>query len=86
LPLPEQAAPPRSPCGRLEEPRRLQVPSKGVDRFVDRESGNIGRDLEQNVAGLAEVDRAEIVAFLLVDSDDVELWQFNARSKQMFKK
>jgi hypothetical protein len=41
------------------------VPTKGLDLLVDRESGNIGRDLEQNTARLAEVDRAEIVAVLL---------------------
>src|SRR5258707_15090203 len=50
---------------RFEKVRQLQVPTKGLDRLVDRKSGNIGRNLEQNTAGFAEVDRAEVLAVLL---------------------
>src|ERR1700733_11559373 len=50
---------------RLEKAWQLQIPTKGLDRLVDRKSWNIGRDLEQYPAGLAEVDRAEILAVLL---------------------
>ena len=50
---------------RFEKLGSFNVPTEGLDRFVDRKSGNVGRDLEQNAARFAEVDRAEVVAVLL---------------------
>src|SRR5258707_7278266 len=50
---------------RFEKVWQLQVPTKGLDRLVDRKSGNVGRDLEQNAAWFAKVDRAEVLAVLL---------------------
>src|SRR5882672_6147343 len=50
---------------RLEKIRQLQVPTEGFERLVDREPGDVGRDLEQNTTRLAEIDRTEIVAILL---------------------
>jgi hypothetical protein len=50
---------------RFEKLRQLQIPTKGLDRLVDRKSRKIGRDLEQNAARLAEVDRAEVLTVLL---------------------
>src|SRR6201995_5011210 len=50
---------------RFEKVWQFQVAAKGLDRLGVRESGENGRDLEQNAAGFAEVDRAEILAVLL---------------------
>ena len=51
---------------RLEEARQLQMLAERLDRLVDGEAGDVGGDLEQHAAGLAEVDRAEVVAVLLL--------------------
>src|ERR1700682_2673878 len=45
------------------EPRwQAEGRTERLERFVDREAGPIGCDLEQNSAGLAEVNRLEVVA------------------------
>src|SRR3954465_9323855 len=54
----------------FEEARQLEVTSQRRDRLVDGEAGDVGRDLEQHAAGLAEVERAEVVAVLLVGRAD----------------
>ena len=61
----------RSRCGSRPGGSFSAVPS-GSTRLVDGEAGHVGRDLEQHAAGLAEVDRAEVVAVpLLGDRDAV---------------
>ena len=50
----------------LEEARQLQRLAERGQRLVGSEARIVGRDLEQDATGLAEVDRAEIVAILLL--------------------
>jgi hypothetical protein len=38
---------------------------EALHRLVDGEAGNVGGDLEQHAAGLAEIDRAEVVPVAL---------------------
>src|SRR6516162_8463371 len=44
---------------------QLQHPTKCFDQLVNGETGNVGCDLEQDAARLAEVDGTEVVAVLL---------------------
>src|SRR5215475_14721731 len=50
----------------LEEAGELQALTERCGGFVDGESGLVSCDLEQDTTGFAEVDRAEIVAVLLL--------------------
>ena len=52
-------------CG-FEEGRQLQPSAERRHWLVDGEAGDIGGDLEQHPAGLAEIDRAEVVAVALL--------------------
>ncbi len=47
---------------RLEPRRQLEMGSQSLCWLVYGEAGEVGRDLEQNSAWLAEVDRAEVLA------------------------
>src|SRR5213080_3390375 len=50
----------------FEEARQLEVTSQSRDGLVDGEAGDVGRNLEQHAAWLAEVDGAEVVAVPLL--------------------
>ncbi len=50
----------------FEKVRQFQGFAERRGRLVHGEAGLVGRDLEQNMAGFAEIDRAEIVAVLLL--------------------
>src|SRR3984893_491149 len=50
---------------RFQETRQLEVTAEGGYRLVDGETGVVGRDLEEDATGLAEVDRAEVLTILL---------------------
>src|SRR6187431_2012394 len=55
------------------------------DRFVNSESGNIGGYLEKHAAGLLEVERAEVLAVLLVGgADAVVLGQLALQHERRF--
>src|SRR5262249_50588232 len=51
---------------RFEEPRQLELGPKTVDRLVDGETRLVGRNLEQHATRFAEVNRAEVLAVLLL--------------------
>src|SRR4029078_7137951 len=48
--------------GVVEERRQRELLTQRLGRLVSRESGPVSRELEEDAAGLAEVDRAEVVA------------------------
>src|SRR5262249_6695526 len=50
---------------RFEKRWQLQRFAKRGERFIDGETGNVRRDLEQDTTRLPEVNRAEIVAVFL---------------------
>src|SRR3984893_8820158 len=52
-------------AARFQETRQLEVTAERGYRLVDGETGVVGRDLEEDAAGLAEVDRAEVLTILL---------------------
>src|SRR5580704_4410406 len=58
---------------RLEKRRQLQIVAEGFDRFVDGKARNIGRDLEQNAAWLAEINRAKILSVELMGRPQAEI-------------
>src|SRR6202034_1477118 len=58
---------------RLEKWRQLQIVAERFDRLVDGKTRNIGRDLEQDAAGLAEVNRAEILPVELMGWPQAQL-------------
>jgi len=59
-----------SPAARLQEGRQFERLAERRQRFVDGKARNIGRDLEQDMARLAEIDGAEVVAVLLLGRAD----------------
>src|SRR6185295_4171618 len=50
---------------RLEKRRQLEALAQVRKRLIDRKAGLVGGDLEQHPAGLAEIDRPEVLAILL---------------------
>src|SRR5262245_48953369 len=48
-------------AARLQEGWQLQHAPQRLDRLVNREAGIVGGNLEQDAAGLAKIDRAEIL-------------------------
>ena len=60
-----------------------QVPPELGNRFVDREAGLLGRDLEQHAARRAEVDRPEVAPVVcgVVGNPAADRpWRISARS------
>ena len=47
--------------------RKLERLAELIERLVDREAGRVCRNLEEDTARLAEIDRVEVVA--------IDLWQ-----------
>src|SRR5204863_4414843 len=60
---------------RLEERRQRQLLPQRRHRFVGRKAGAVGRDLEQDAIGLAEIQAAKIEAVDLAAVGNVKFGQ-----------